>query len=161
MLTRVAFLSVSALTLLLSWLFRMPEPSESVQMWPVFVLGALALAVAAVRPGLLRGWRTWLAVIVLTALTMASATYAVLKIDLCCMYVSRERYGYPYLWIGKYAEYESLSAAPRAVYWQADWPLFLVNLWFCACAVIAFVVVIRAIGKNIARGSRSEGTSFV
>lgn len=113
------------------------------------MFGAIALAFAATWPILLRGRLTWLAATAITALGVCGGLF-VSRLEICCMYNVSDRHGFPYPWLNKSAEYETLvNNAPPATFdndatWWVDWPNLLLSGWFWASVALAALVLVRA-----------------
>lgn len=157
MLTRVVYLGGTVLALVTAWLFREPPgPEDTTVAWPVFLIGAAALAAATARPLLLRGPIAWASVAVLAVAGMGLGLLAK-SVDICCMYAVTVGYGFPYPWINKHAEYETLSPiAPPATFdsdatWSTDRLMLALGTWYWISIAIAAVVLIRSANTLIAR----------
>lgn len=169
MLTRVAFFGGCTLTLIAAWLFRTPpHPDDHFVIWPVLVLGALAMAAAGMWPNLLKGSIVWLAVAVLTIGGMGLGAVFAQRSDICCMFTVSRRHGYPYPWIDQSASYETLTGnAPPATFdsdavWSLDWPRFVLSVGFWVCSAVASVVLVRAsvaLSRVKARTAHTEATA--
>lgn len=155
MLTRLVFLGGCVLALIVAVLFWTPSHPDDTAVGPVLMIGAVALAAASVWPRLLMGWVTWIAVAVLTVAGNGIGLL-VKRSDICCMYTVSEHYGYPSSWIGKHADYETLTQnAPPATFdsdaaWSVNWFAFLLANWYWACIAVALVGLVRA-GISLAR----------
>lgn len=136
--------------------------------WPVLVLGALAMAVAGMWPGLLTGSIVWLAVTVMTIGGVGLGIVFAQRSDICCMFTVSRRYGYPYPWIDQSASYETLTGnAPPATFdsdavWSLDWPRFIFSVGFWLCIAVASVVLVRAsvaLSRMKAGNAHTEATA--
>lgn len=119
----------------------------------------MALVVAAIMPTLRPGRLGWLAVGVVTAGGMA-AGLLVDRFAVCCNFMVIHRYGYPYPWLARSAEYEQVTSFDRdpptfdadATWALIDRPTMFAVLIFWACAGLVLVLAVQLVRRALSAG---------
>lgn len=142
--------AVSAAAALLAMLISMPSWRPHLA-WLVYLLGALAFAAAVLRPRLVPG--RWPPILTgLGSLVGVAAGSLIAHTDVAGMYIVRQQLGYPFPWIARHAVYDHVtpslppSSFDTDAHWGSPSAVHLgLNALYFACAVMAFIVLIRVV----------------